>query len=286
MQKRTINRLVTIPPVGPGFGGPAHSATAIIPPGDFPATDPFYLMMDDRINRSGPFGGAHPHAGLETVTFVIDGTMEDVGGRLGPGDVEWMTAGSGIVHAEDTAASEGMRLFQLWVPLPEGQRHITPRVQILSRARMPVRREPGVEAVVYSGRSGEAQAATVNVGPVTLVDVRLDPGATFSQDVPSSYNGFVLVLEGEVAAGDPSVTVSAGQVGWTSPITGSGASTLVMHTGVAGARVLFYAGQPQNVVPAAQGPFLAGTPGELDAYFAAYRQGLFSHASTMRTAHV
>ena len=61
---RTISRIVTVPPVGPGFGGPAHTAAAVISPGDFAATDPFFLMMDDRISVAGLFGDAHPHAGL------------------------------------------------------------------------------------------------------------------------------------------------------------------------------------------------------------------------------
>ncbi|WP_239798130.1 pirin family protein [Candidatus Nitrotoga arctica] len=117
-------------------------------------------------------GGEHPHAGLETVTFMLSGTMEDLGGKLLEGDVEWMTAGRGIIHAEKAVVSEGMRLLQLWVVLPENQRHIAPRVQLLARDRMPVRQEPGSEARLYSGRSGGLEAATINAIPVTSIDIR------------------------------------------------------------------------------------------------------------------
>lgn len=284
--ERTINRVSTVPPVGPGFGGPSHTATPVIEPGNFAATDPFFLMMEDRISRSGPFGGEHPHAGLETVTFMLDGTMDDLGGNLHVGDVEWMTAGAGIVHAEETVVSEDMRLLQLWVVLPQDKRQIAPRVQILACDRMPVREGPGAQARVYSGRSGEIEAATVNAVPVTLVDIRLEPGACFEQDVPASYNGFILVLEGLVLAGAASTSVSAGQVGWSNPVAASGASGLVLRAGEKGTRILFCAGQPQNSEIAARGPFLAGSEAELNGYFSAYRQGRFPRASSMRTAHV
>ena len=84
-----------------------------------------------------------------------------------------MTSGRGIVHGKDTVTSNDMRLFQLWIALPEGERHSAPRVQRLRKRNMPVRKEPGAEATVYSGRSGDAVAPTANAAPVTLIDLRL-----------------------------------------------------------------------------------------------------------------
>src|SRR5690554_5099952 len=155
MFERSIDRVVRIPALGPGFDGERHKAALVIAPGELAATDPFFLMADDNITLEGKFGEAHPHAGLETVTFMLNGTMEDTGGRLEEGDVEWMTAGSGIVHSENAMVSTGMRLFQLWLILPEAQRNIPPRVQILRGAAMPVHAESGVVAKVYSGQLGE-----------------------------------------------------------------------------------------------------------------------------------
>ena len=270
MLHRSIDRITTIPPLGPGFDGERHKAALVVAPGNFHATDPFFLMADDHITLEGRFGEAHPHAGLETVTFMLNGTMEDSGGRLAEGDVEWMTAGSGIVHSEDAMVSTGMRLFQLWLVLPEAQRNMPPRVQILQRGAMPVHVEPGVEATVYSGRLGDAAAPTKNAVPVTLADIRLEPAATFAPELPAAYNTFAVVIDGEVAAG----------------IGDGGSSTLTLRAGAKGARVLVYAGQPQNIDVVAQGPFIAGSREELAGYYAAYRHGRFPHAGTMRPVAV
>jgi len=281
MFERSIDRVTTIPPLGPGFDGERHKAALVIPPGDLPATDPFFLMADDNITEGGGFGGAHPHAGLETVTFMLKGTMEDTGGRLEQGDVEWMTAGSGIVHAENTVVSTGMRLFQLWLILPEAQRNMPPRVQILRRAAMPVHTGPGVVATVYSGISGDAAAPTLNAVPVTLIDIRLAPHASFAAPLPASYNAFVVGIEGEAQAGATATTLGTGAVGWTGPV-GDGDSLLTLRAGEHGARLLLYAGQPQHIQVVAKGPFIAGSSQELAGYYAAFRHGAFPHASTMR----
>jgi redox-sensitive bicupin YhaK (pirin superfamily) len=281
MLQRSIDHVTTIPPLGPGFDGERHRAALVIVPGDFPSTDPFFLMADDNITLEGRFGDAHPHAGLETVTFMLKGTMEDTGGRLEEGDVEWMTAGSGIVHSENAVVSTGMRLFQLWLILPEAQRNMPPRVQVLRRADMPVHAEPGVTATVYSGQLEDAAAPTLNAVPVTLIDIHLEAGAAFAPQLPASYNAFVVTIDGEVEAGVTGEPLAAGSVGWTSPM-GDGVSSLTLRAGDRGTRVLLYAGQPQSIDVVAQGPFIAGSREELAGYFAAYRHGKFPHAGTMR----
>jgi len=281
MFERSIDRVTRIPALGPGFDGERHKAALVVAPGDLSATDPFFLMADDHITQGGAFGEAHPHAGLETVTFMLNGTMEDAGGRLEEGDVEWMTAGSGIVHAENTVVSSGMRLFQLWLILPEAQRNMPPRVQVLRRASMPVHAEPGVVATVYSGATGAVAAPTLNAVPVTLIDIRLAPGALFAAQVPAAYNAFVVALEGEAEAGAMAEKLATGMVGWTAPM-GDGDSVLRLRAGADGARLLLYAGQPQNIAVVAKGPFIAGSTEELAGYYSAYRKGKFPHAGTMR----
>jgi quercetin 2,3-dioxygenase len=281
---RRIDRLFTPPPVGPGFAGPRHKARLMIPSGDFAQTNPFFLMADDRTEVGGEFGEAHPHAGLETVTFMLSGSFEDLEGRLDPGDVEWMTSGRGIVHGQDTVTSNQMRLLQLWIVLPEDERRSAPRVQRLRGRTMPIRTEPGAEAKVYSGRSGDAVARTVNAAPVTLVDLRLQPNAGFEQNLPTSYNGFIIVIEGAVTAGDPGTPVARDQVGWLDrpAPAGAGVSALRLHATGTPARVLIYAGEPQEMSLAARGPFIAGSDAELADRFAAYRRGEFPYASSLR----
>lgn len=239
-------------------------------------------MADDRTEIGGDFGEAHPHAGLETVTFMLSGSFEDPEGRLGPGDVEWMTSGRGIVHGQDTVTSNGMRLFQLWIVLPEDQRRSSPRVQRLRARAMPTRVEPGAEARVYSGRSGDVVARTTNAAPVTLVDLRLQPNAGFEQELPSSYNGFIIVIEGAVTAGDPGKAIAKDQVGWLNRPGGAGSSILRLRAAETPARVLIFAGEPQKITLAARGPFIAGSDAELADRFAAYRRGEFPLASSLR----
>ncbi|WP_421612165.1 pirin family protein [Agrobacterium tumefaciens] len=282
MLHRSIYSITTTPPLGPGFAGDRHKAALVVAPGNFPATDPFFLMADDHVTGEGQFGEAHPHAGLETVTFMLNGTMADAGGRLVEGDVEWMTAGSGIVHSEDAQVSTGMRLFQLWLVLPERERNVAPRVQILRRDEMPIHRGNGFEATVYSGRSAGIIAPTKNAVPVTLVDIRLEAEAEFEQMLPSSYNGFVVVISGEIEAGAGRAVLAEDKVGWTSPLAIQGDSFMRLKAGKDGARVLLYAGQPQNIHVVAQGPFIAGSEEELSGYYAAYRQGKFPNAGEMR----
>lgn len=281
MHIRQIDEIYAIPPLGPGFGGDRHKAALVIEPGDLSSTDPFFLMADDHITAGGPFGEAHPHAGLETVTFMLAGSMEDSTGRLEAGDVEWMTAGSGIVLNEGAVVSTGMRLFQLWLVLPERERNTAPRVQILKRDAMPVRHEVGVLARVYSGRSGDVEALTRNAAPVTLVDAQLDPGATFEQAISAAYNSFIVVLEGQVLPANEASPVSAGFVAWSHPIATVGASRLRLTAGPSGARVLLYAGEPQKIEVVARGPFIAGSAEELAGYYRSYRHGQFPHAGDL-----
>ncbi|GGD40279.1 pirin family protein [Aureimonas glaciei] len=281
MHDRKINETSAIPPLGPGFGGDRHRAALVVEPGHLSRTDPFFLMADDNITTAGPFGEAHPHAGLETVTFMLSGFMEDGTGRVEEGDVEWMTAGSGIIHNDGTVVSSGMRLFQLWLILPERERNMAPRVQILKRDDMPTRRENGVEARVYSGRSGAAISTTLNAVPVTLVDIRLDPGATFAQELPAAFNAFVVGIAGDVSAGEGASVISTGSTGWTYPVAEHGDSRLRFKAGQSGARILFYAGLPQNIEVVARGPFIAGSPQELEGYYRSYRHGQFPHADAL-----
>ncbi|ABI78758.1 pirin family protein [Hyphomonas neptunium ATCC 15444] len=281
MFERSIARVTRIPALGPGFAGDNHKAALVVEPDNLPATDPFFLMADDNITLAGALGDAHPHAGLETVTFMLNGTLEDINGRLDEGDVEWMTAGSGIVHGEDTKASTGMRLFQLWLVLPEAQRNMPPRVQVLRRAEMPVHAEPGVIAKVYSGRLESVAAPTLNEVPVTLADIRLTPGAVFTPQLPAAYNAFLVVIDGDIEAGRSAEKLAANMTAWSAP-SADDASLLALRAGQNGARVLLYAGQPQNMQVVAGGPFIAGSREELAGYYAAYRQGKFPHAGTLR----
>ncbi len=159
---------------------PGHRARRLIEGSDPGFTDPFLVMAEDWMPR-GAFP-KHPHRGIETVTYVIDGAVEHFDsaghcGRLGPGDVQWMTAGRGIVHEENAPQGLVAHTLQIWVNLPAAAKMTEPRYQDLIGANVPVRREPGVEARVFSGQSGDIVSNTVNHVPVTMIDAQIGPGA-------------------------------------------------------------------------------------------------------------
>ena len=136
--ERRIARITTVPPPTPGFVGPGHLAAPVLSPEDFVHNDPFIALMDDHLDIGDrPVGGPHPHAGFETVTLILDGSIydRDEGGTLNAGEVQWMTAGRGIIHGENVAANGKVRLLQLWLVLPPSERWTTPARMVSCMAR-------------------------------------------------------------------------------------------------------------------------------------------------------
>ena len=214
-QQRSISRVVNVPPAAPGFVGPGHLAAPVVSPENFEMNDPFILLMDDHLDIGDrPVGGPHPHAGFETVTLILDGAIfdRDEGGTLNAGEVQWMTAGSGIIHSEDVRTNGKVRLLQLWLTLPKNKRWIAPDFQTIDVNEIPVRSEHGAELRVYSGSSVGLHSGTQNHVPVTMVEINLEPNASTELDIPASYNGFAFVIDGSVRIGE--TVLSNGHVGW------------------------------------------------------------------------
>ena len=281
---RRIARVVQTPAPAPGFIGLGHTAVLVVDPNEFASQDPFIMLADDRVELpvGATAGGAHPHAGFETVTFVLEGSLLDrVEGSLGTGDVQWMTAGSGVIHSEDVVPQGKTRILQLWLTLPHADRWSAPSFETVARDDAPVRREPGVEVRVYSGSSGGARSSTRNYVPVTLADISLDARAAVEQDLPASYNGFVYVLEGSVAAGDDGTALVMAQVAWLNRGSERGASSLWLVAGDAGARVVLYAGEPTNVPIVMHGPFVGETRADLIRISSDYLAGRFPRMSEL-----
>jgi quercetin 2,3-dioxygenase len=275
--ERRVGRTVTTPPPAPGFIGEGHTAVEVVTPGALEASDPFVLLMDDRldIKTRRQIGGAHPHAGIETVTLVLEGTLIDRDeGELTAGDVLWMTAGRGIIHNEAVEVGGRARILQLWVRLPKSDRGAAPTFQMIRKASAPVRTEAGAVARLYSGSTGGLHSTTQNRAPVTLVDLTLDADATFEQELPLAYNGFVYVVDGSAGVGGVS-PLETGQVGWLERPGGSGSGTLKFAAGERGARLVLYAGEPQREPLVHYGPFAAGSVAEIEEMFRRYRAGRF-----------
>jgi quercetin 2,3-dioxygenase len=282
-QQRGISRAFDVPPLTPGFVGPGHLAASVVSAENFEMTDPFILLMDDHLdigNRS--VGGPHPHAGFETVTLILDGAIydRDEGGALNAGEVQWMTAGSGVIHNEDVRTKGKMRLLQLWLTLPKKERWTEPGFQVIHSDSIPVRHESGAEIRVYSGSSGSLHSGTRNYVPVTMVEINLESGASAEQEVPASYNGFAFVIGGSVRIGE--TKLNRGQVGWLDRPTGNDASVIPVVAGESGARLILYAGQPQGDPIVSYGPFIGDTKQDIARLFAEYQAGQFPRLSELK----
>ena len=282
-QQRRISRVVNIPPPTPGFVGPGHLAAPVVSPENFEMTDPFILLMDDHLDIGDrPLGGPHPHAGFETVTLILDGAIydRDEGGTLNAGEVQWMTAGSGVIHNEDVKTKGSVRLLQLWLTLPKNERWTAPAFQAIHSDSIPVRHEPGAEIRVYSGSSHGVQSGARNRVPVTMVEINLEPRAFAEQELPASYNAFAFVIDGSVQIGD--TPLNAGQVGWLDRPNDNGTSVLRLVAGESGARLIFYAGQPQGDPIVSYGPFIGDSKQDIARLFAEYQAGGFPRLSELR----
>ncbi len=275
MVQRTIQR-VTSAPLHPGFLGKGHLAAAVLDGTDFRNTDPFIALMDDRLNLPGgePAGGPHPHAGFETATFVVQG-----GGAHQPaGSYELMTAGKGIVHTEEITDPTNVRFLQLWLGLPPAQRWAEPRWQKILVGDVPTHRADGVEVRVYSGSSNGLTSPIQNHTPFTLLDIHLEQGASTALEVPASYNGFLLMIDGDMDAGGTELHTD--QAGWLSKPSGEGDSTITL-TAATDARVVLYAGQPHGVPIVSHGPFIGDTQADILRLYQEFRQGKMPHLNEL-----
>lgn len=280
MVPRKISKIVS-PQATPGFLGQGHTAVSVLDGLTFDKTDPFILLMDDRVKLRGtePAGGPHPHAGFETVTLVLEG--HSGAESFNTGDLEWMTAGSGIIHTEEIVPPVDMRILQLWLTLPKAQRWAAPKWQKLGLDAVPTLRGNDHEIRVYSGSAFGLTAPTQNQTPVTLVEFRLQNGYATAQELPAGYNGFVYVLDGSLEAGSEKTRLQAGQVAWLNRPQETGNSQISWKAGENGAHFVLYAGEPQGVPIVNHGPFIADTKDELIHLYAEYRNGHMNHVNDL-----
>ncbi|KAF8388503.1 hypothetical protein HHK36_027176 [Tetracentron sinense] len=163
--------------------------------------DPFLLL--DEFTVSAPAGFPdHPHRGFETVTYMLQGafTHQDFGGHKGTirtGDVQWMTAGRGIVHSEMPVEEGTQRGLQLWINLSSKDKMIEPRYQDLLHEDIKKAEKDGVEVRVIAGESMGVQSPVYTRTPTMYLDFTLRPGAQLQQSIPESWNSFVYIIEGE-----------------------------------------------------------------------------------------
>lgn len=277
-------KLTTVykPASGPGFLGKGHTASPVIGI-DFAQSDPFIMLMDDKLEKTDniPVGGPHPHAGFETVSLVLQGEFGEGEHAMKAGDFEIMTAGSGIVHTETISQPTNMRLLQLWLNLPKQDRQATPRVQRLAAAHVPHRMEDGVSVKVYSGSFAGVASPIKNHTPVIIATITMEPGALTTDQLPADFSTFLYVIDGTVKVGTDGKSLAADQVGWLDRSDTAGDSELQLSAGAHGARFVLYSAQPQHHEIVSHGPFIADSMDDIRQLYADFRSGKMEHISAV-----
>ncbi|MFA7446548.1 MAG: pirin-like C-terminal cupin domain-containing protein, partial [Flavobacteriaceae bacterium] len=230
-----------------------------------------------------PVGGAHPHAGFETLSLVLEGNEKD----WKTGSFELMTAGKGIIHTEEITSEQKLRMLQVWLVLPPEKRYTQPFLQKILLEEVPKIKTDTYEIRVYSGSSNGLISPLKNHTPFTLVDFRLDNRAVVSQEIPSHYNGLVYVLKGSVKAGDK--TINAEQAGWldktadlsTNSRLNKGNTEIQFEALDNDTHFVLYAGQPHNIPVVHHGPFVADTMEDIAQMYKDFRQGKFPHLNDL-----
>lgn len=247
--------------------------------------DPFLMLdeflADDSSGRTGGFP-PHPHRGFETVTYMLEGSMQhrdSLGnsGTIGPGGVQWMTAAGGIVHSEMPELRDGrMRGFQLWINLPAADKMKAPRYQDIQADRVP---EYPFQGGCVRVIAGEVQLeGNTLVGPVsgvatapTYLDLRLEPRAELTLPIEAGRNAMLYVYDGEVSAGNDGFSpVSSGHAGLLSR-----GDDVRLRAGAEGAGLLLLAATPVKESVAQHGPFVMNTREEIEQAIRDYQEGRF-----------
>ena len=258
------------------------------PKAAFSEFDPFLLLdeMGPMEVAPGEAKGApdHPHRGFETVTYLLSGEMEHKdsrghAGRLTPGDVQWMTAGAGVIHSEMPSrefmrAGGRMHGFQLWVNLPKPDKMMKPRYQEIPNSQIPKATSADglVRVSVIAGEAMGEKAVIETRTPIIYLHYRIEPGGVATQQVPGAYNAFAYVVEGEGLFGAEGERAGDGQM----VLFAQDGDEVRIENRVdakATLEVLLIAGVPLNEPVARYGPFVMNTEGEIRQAIEDYQQG-------------
>ena len=283
-KERPVTRVADAQRTLEGGGFPVRRP---FPVAGFSHFDPFLL-----IDHLGPVtwepGAAlgapdHPHRGFETVTYVLQGENEhrDSFGNsdiLRSGDVQWMTAGGGVIHSEMPTpafrkAGGVQQAFQIWINLPAADKMMTPRYQTLRADQIPVATsgDGQVTARVIAGESLGVSARIDTRVPIQMLHFTIAPGGAVDQSVPAGQSGLVYVFKGAARVG--SASVKEGQAALLG--AGNSISLSVSESATGTAEILLLSGKPINEPVARYGPFVMNTRQEIEQAFEDYRSGRF-----------
>lgn len=248
--------------------------------------DPFLLFDHFAFNDpiEGPIRGfpMHPHRGIETVTYMLEGSVhhrDSLGnaGLIGPGDVQWMTSGRGIMHEEMPRRGPAGKVlgFQLWVNLPRARKMSAPRYQGVNAADLPVVRQDGAAIRIVAGSVAGVRGPVTEIAASPLyLDVHLDPGSRIEIPVAPGHTALAYLVAGSARFGGDGPAVSSVRM----VLFGNGDRVEVESE--AGVRFLLMAGAPfgDPIVP--YGPFVMNTAEEIRQALQELREGTFVQPTT------
>lgn len=297
MSIRPIKQLTQSAPVIEGAGVHLHRAFGFGKTEDF---DPFLLLDDFRNDNPEHYRAGfpwHPHRGIETITYILSGTVEhgdSLGnqGSLGAGDIQWMTAGRGILHQEmPKGDSNGqMHGFQLWANLPAAHKMTAPRYQDVLATDIPeITDDDGTKARVicgtFWGQKGPVEGIAADP---RYIDISLPPGAHKSLPVETDRHAFAYIFAGTGTFGgasapqpvktehlDLSGEVSTAEMGNRSLVLFDNGDEVTVQAGEQGLRFLLVSGRPLEEPVAWRGPIVMNTQQELQQAFTELKDGTF-----------
>ncbi len=249
---------------------------------DLPRLDPFLLMDDFRSDKTEDFISGfpwHPHRGIETITYVLEGDVEHKdslgnGGVISSGDVQWMTAGGGILHHEMPKGDGKGRMygFQLWANLPAKDKMMAPRYRDVKQKDIPTVKVNGAQVRVISGEVAGVKGPVqdVVIDPEYL-DVSLSAGSEFTHAVKPGHTIFAYVIEGEGHFDAVGETGGNGDL----MLYGTSGDKVQMRTESKSVRFLLISGKPLKEPIAWHGPIVMNTQAELKTAFEEYQRGTF-----------
>jgi hypothetical protein len=244
--------------------------------------DPFLLLDDFTSKHPADYQAGfplHPHRGIETVTYLLAGAVrhkDTLGnsGEIGAGEVQWMTAGRGILHEEmPQARPEGIAGFQLWVNLPAKLKMTQPRYQNISSNEIPeIHRDGGASIRVIAGTVGGVSGPISGIAAEpTYLDVSLAPGGSFHHLIPRGRAAFAYLFEGAARFGGEDSTAVTGP---RLVVLGDGDAVEVRAEN-SPARFLLVSGKPLNEPIARHGPFVMNTQEEIEQTLRELQAGTF-----------
>jgi redox-sensitive bicupin YhaK (pirin superfamily) len=279
LHPRPVERLITGQPTQDGAG---VKLIRVLTQDLQRRLDPFLMLDAFGSDRPGDYIAGfpdHPHRGFETVTYMLEGRMrhrDSAGneGLLGPGGVQWMTAGRGVIHSEMPEQAEGrMEGFQLWLNLPSADKLRAPWYRDLPSAEIPELKLPGAVVRVIAGRAGDVAGAMQrdHTEPLFL-DLHLESGASFEHALPAAHNAFVYVYRGALDIGGTAVPQQRMAMLANRP----GADGVRVTAGAEGARAILVAGAPLNEPIVQYGPFVMNTKAQIFQAVEDFRRGVLA----------